>query len=147
MKRIWPWLAPAVCGVVLQTTCQRTEREQDAKETEEFGQRQNEQLSDTPADRAAFEARIKKDVAEVDAGIAELRTGSKTATEEDKKRLDAELAEIDQNRNELGGEIAKIEKSDAPGWPPLKKRIESSLSDLRRQVQSARDRWKPAGKT
>jgi hypothetical protein len=172
MRRSWRWLVPACCGLALVAGCERrgTEDEQqleqvrkEAKEDVERARkeaaekveaaernlREQREKSDAgaSADRATYAARVKQDVTLLDTEIGDLRAHAQKATGAEKRGLEEALSRIDQNRKALGTKIDKIETAGAVDSHGLRNEIETSLRDLRKEVQSARDRWKPPGKT
>jgi hypothetical protein len=171
MTRRWQWFVPAL-GLALLAGCERrgTEDEQQLeqvrKEAKEDVERARKQAAEkveeaerkvreqreqgdatAAADRATYAARVSKDVTELDTEIGELRAHAEKATGEEKRGLEEALSRIDQNRKALGTKIEKIATTGTVEFPGLRNQIETSLRELRKEVQTARDRWRPPGKT
>jgi hypothetical protein len=170
MPRSWQWLVAACCGLALVTGCERRSTEDDqqlervrkepkedidqarreaAEKVEEGKIREPGDESDgrASADRAMYAAQVEQDIMQLDAEVDDLRAHSQRMSGEGKSGLEEALSRIDQNRKALDADLEKIETIGAADYPGLRNEIETTVRQLRKEVRSARDRWKPPGKT
>jgi len=88
--------------------------------------------------RTELNTSVKEKMTEIDASMAKLRERAKTADAKAKVELNKHLEQLDQQRQKLDADLAKVETTTAAQWKEFSARVNSSTSEL---AEGARKAW------
>jgi len=92
--------------------------------------------------REALKTATQERLKEIDQSMTDLRATAKTADAKTKVEIDSRLAVLDQQRKDLGVQMAEIQSTTAEAWEAFSTRVSNAATELHKGVTEAVQKYK-----
>lgn len=91
--------------------------------------------------RDEYVVKAQHDMDDIDAQLAKLRREANGAAADAKARIDASIANLEQQRARAGARLADLKDATGDAWKDMAKGLDRALDDLRTSAKNAADHF------